>query len=167
MRDNEYISKEDALKRGYTKRKGGGYYKKNILEKYCDEGYLAVKGSKFSDIDRMNAGKLLAKDYFLGQYNTLHSASLIKTSSNKGIPEIRENTAFHQDRYISAMKSIPHEFWEVVRVVCIENKEISSDNEIPIRTLLSKNNIYHKKVLLSLGLERLVKFYLKKNKKSS
>ena len=65
------------------------------------------------------------------------------------------------------MKSIPHEFWEVVRVVCIENKEISSDNEIPIRTLLSKNNIYHKKVLLSLGLERLVKFYLKKNKKSS
>ena len=167
MKNNEYISKDDALRRGYTKRKDGGYYKKNVLEKYCDEGYLAVKGSKFSDEDRMKAGKILAKDYFLGQYNTLHSASLIKASSNRIMPEIRENTAFHQERYMAAIKSVPHEFWEVVRIVCIENKEISSDNEIPTKTLLSKNNVYHKKALLGLGLERLVKFYLKKNKKSS
>ena len=34
MSDEEYISKENAIKKGYRKRREGGLYKLSVLEKY-------------------------------------------------------------------------------------------------------------------------------------
>ena len=79
----------------------------------------------------------------------------------------REDALVYQERYIKAMQSIPDEFWPAVRIVCIEDKELKADKNIIPRSLLSKQIVYHLKSLLVLGLERLVKFYFQKNKKSS
>lgn len=43
MIDEEYISKEEALKKGYRRRRGGGLYKPSVLEKYLENGDLSCK----------------------------------------------------------------------------------------------------------------------------
>lgn len=167
MQDEEYISKEEADKKGYVKRAAGGYYKKSVLEKYCENGYLNLPGSQFSDEDRKLAGEMLAKDYYLGRYNNLQSVKLFLINIGTTGEVDRESAIFHQERYISAMKSIPYEFWKVVRKVCIEDEELICEKKKLRRTLAGKNSVYLQKMLLILGLERLIKFYLQKNKKSS
>ena len=44
----------------------------------------------------------------------------------------------------------------------VNNNTVNDKNSIK-----NKNNSYYQKMLLNLGLERLIEFYLKKNKKSS
>jgi len=165
--EESYISKKEAKKRGYVKRKGGGYYKKSVLEKYFEKGYLHLSDSHYCDEDRKLAGIMLAKDYYLGNFNNLQSKKFwytgIITSGESG----RDNALFFNERYLRAVKSIPEEFWHCVRTVCIEDKELIADKNIKPRTLLEKQNIYHRKMLLSLGLDRLIKFYLHKNKKNA
>ena len=164
MSAEEYISKEEAVKKGYRRRRGGGLYKLSVLEKYYESGVLELKDSQFSADDRKRAGERLLKDFYLGNYNNLKSVPLLKTSSNRAC---REDALIYQERYIKAMQSIPDEFWPAVRIVCIEDKELKADKNIIPRSLLSKQIVYHLKSLLVLGLERLVKFYFQKNKKSS
>lgn len=164
MVDEEYISKEEALKKGYRRRRGKGLYKPSVLEKYYENGVLELKGSQFSAFDRKQAGEQLVKDFYLGNYNNLQTAPLIRIGSGFGE---REDALVYKERYIKAMQSIPEEFWHVVRYVCIEDKEIKADKNIMPHSLLSKQVVYHLKSLLVLGLERLVKYYFQKNEKSS
>ena len=164
MVDETYISKEEALKKGYKKRQQGGYYKQSVLEKYWEKGWLRLENSPFSAEDRKKAGELLRKDFYLSNYNNLHSLSFIKISKSTAD---RENLLYYKERYLGAVKSVPQEFWRAVRVVCIEDCELKIDKNIIAHSLLSKQASYHLKMLLNLGLERLVKYYLQKNKKSS
>lgn len=106
----------------------------------------------------------MAKDFYLGNYNNLQSVPLLRISGSTGG---RDNALVYKERYIAAMKSLPQEFWPVVRIVCIEDKELKVDKNIISQSLLGKQIVYHLKMLLVLGLERLVKYYLQKNKKSS
>lgn len=165
--EESYISKKEAKKRGYVKRAEGGYYKKSVLERYFDDGYLHLSNSPYSDEDRMRAGMRLAKDYYLGNYDTLQSKRwyLIKICSSG--ESNRDRALYYNERYINASKSIPFEFWHVVRQVCIEDKEPEIDRFIKPKSLLSKQNSYHQKMLLSLGLERLIEYYSQKDKKKS
>lgn len=164
MVNEEYISKEEALKKGYKHRKEGGYYRQSVLEKYYEKGVLELSESSFSAEDRKKAGERLAKDFYLGNYNYLQSISFLKISGSRGD---RDSALVYKERYIAAIKSLPKEFWSVVRTVCIEDKELKADKNIIAQSLLGKQIVYHKKMLLVLGLERLVKHYLQKNKKSS
>ncbi|MDO4161870.1 MAG: hypothetical protein Q4D80_02550 [Pseudomonadota bacterium] len=157
MADEEYISKEEALKKGYKHRVDGGYYKQSVLDKYYEKGYLELKNSKFSAADRKRAGERLCKDYYLGDYGNLQSVPLLRIC---GGSSDREEALIYKERYLSAMKSIPSEFWPMVRIVCIEDKEIELDKNIIRQSLLGKQMIYCFKVFLTLGLERLVKYYL-------
>ena len=79
----------------------------------------------------------------------------------------REDALIYKERYLSAIKSIPAEFWPKVRIVCIEDEELKIDKNIIPQSLLGKQMMYCLKTFLALGLERLVKFYLQKNIKSS
>lgn len=164
MVNETYISKDEALKKGYKKRRQGGYYKQSILDKYLEKGWLELENSHFSAEDRKKAGELLRKDFYLSNYNNLHSIPLVKISKSTAD---RENLLYYKERYLNAVKSIPTEFWPAVRIVCIEDCELKVDKNIITHSLLSKQASYHLKMLLVLGLERLVKYYLQKNKKSS
>ena len=150
MIDEEYISKEEALKKGYRRRRGGGLYKPSVLEKYLENGDLELQNSPFSAEDRKRAGEHLAKDFYLGNYNNGRDDALI-----------------YKEAYLNAIKRIPNEFWPAVRIVCIEDKELKADKNIIPHSLRSKQIVFHLKSLLVLGLERLVKYYLQKNEKSA
>lgn len=136
--------------------------RKSVLEKYCDAGYLDLIKSNFSGEDRKKVGEKLALDYFLSGYYKISSAKIyltnIPSTGNKGW----EKALIYRERYLQAVRCVPHEFWPVVRKVCIENQELSGDNEFPKKSLLNKNSIFHQKMLLNLGLERLLHHYLKK-----
>lgn len=165
--EEEYISKEEAKKRGYVKRKEGGYYKMSVLEKYCAAGYLNLPDSPYTDEDRMRAGLRLAKDYYLGNFNNLQSVKLFLVRISSSRESGREAALFFNERYLKAVRAVPPEFWQAVRTVCVEDKELTVAKEVKQGTLLYKQCSYHRKMLLCLGLERLVKFYFQKNQKKT
>jgi hypothetical protein len=166
MDEKKYITKAEARKKGYVRRNDGIFYRKNVLEKYYENGYLHLPNSPFGDADRKRAGELLARDFYLGHYNKLQSINF--TIEIRGTSDSdREESLFHQERYIHAIRCIPQEFWGVIRQVCIDDQELKGDVTAARQSLLSKQSVYHQKMLLCLGLDRLIKFYLQKNKKSS
>lgn len=167
MRAKNVISKEEAIRRGYKKTKQGTYYKRTVLDKYYEQGYLDLPHSKYSADERKKAGEMLAHDFYMGHYNTLKSPILhmeiIPTTGTKGI----DASMVFQDRYLSAVKNIPYEFWPTVRKVCIEDEELVGQIDEPKQSLRNKQSVYYQKMLLNLGLDRLLKFYLKNFKKNS
>ncbi len=161
------ISEATAKKRGYVLNENGIWRKKTALEKYYDEGYLELEGSPFTAKQRKTAGEILARDYYLGNYNNLQSVKIyrlnIRTTGNAG----KERALYYKERYLRAVKNIPYEFWPTVYKVCIEDIKIDKFEEKNDNSLKSKNKNYCLKVFLCLGLERLLKYYLQKNEKSS
>ena len=161
------MDKTEAIKHGYEIDSEGRLRRNTVLERYYRKGLLELKGSPFSAEKRKQAGEILARDYFLGNYHNLRSVkfyeSNIPTTGENGI----EISLYYKNKYLNAMKSVPYEFWEVIYRVCIEDKKLTSEEEKTKRSLKDKNNIFYLKMLLVLGLERLLKYYLQKNKKSS
>ena len=161
------MSEINARKRGYILDKSGIWRKKTVLEKYLERGYLELKGSPFSAEQRKRAGEILARDYYLGNYDKGQSGKLlyfrIRTTGDIG----NDRAMYYKERYLKAIKNIPYEFWPTVYKVCIEDIEIDKFEEKNDNTLRGKNNNYCLKAFLCLGLERLLKLYLQKNKKSS
>ena len=164
---NKVISKIEAKRRGYIKDENGNYRKSTVLEKYLKEGYLHLPNSTFSDEDRKRVGERLAYDYYMGNFGRIRSVNIAEIRTGTRGSEGLDNSLVFRERFLRAAQSIPYEFWPYVRQVCIDNKEIKGDLSIPQKGLRNKNSIYYKKMLLNLGLERLVKHYLQKNKKSS
>ena len=156
-----------AVKRGYVIDDKGRLRRKNVLDKYYEAGVLALIKSPFSAEQRKKAGEILARDYYLGHYNTLQSVkyyeSNIKGTGDGGI----EMSLYYKNKYLEAIRSIPHEFREMVYRVCVEDKKLVEEKEKTNKNLTDKNIVFYRKMLLVLGLERLLKFYLQKNKKSS
>ena len=154
-------------KLGYLVDEKGKLRRKTVLERYYEQGVLELEGSPVSAKQRTKAGEILARDYYLGNSNHLQSIKLfesnIPTTGDSGI----ERSLYYKNRYLKAIKYVPYEFWPVLYTVCIEDKKIMYEKEKYDSELKNKNNIFHLKMLLVLGLERLLKYYLQKNKKSS
>ncbi|MCQ2734686.1 MAG: DUF6456 domain-containing protein [Alphaproteobacteria bacterium] len=167
MKIKYVIDKAEAKRKGYHKNSRGTYINKSVLDKYYEQGYLDLSGSEYCAEDRKQAGERLAHDYYLSHYNSLKSpilaVNIIPTTGESGM----DVAMFFRERYINALRHVPYEFWPVVRLVCIEDKELKGDDECEKKTLRSKNSIFYKKMLLNLGLDRLFKFYSKKIEKSS
>ncbi len=161
------MSAATAKRRGYVLERGGIWRKRTVLEKYYEDGYLELSGSPFTAEQRKKAGEILLRDYYLGNYDKLQSVKMyqcrIKTTGNVGV----ERSLYYKERYLRAIKSIPYEFWSTVYKVCIEDVRVDEFEGNDDNSLKSKNNNYCLKVFLCLGLERLLKFYLQKCKKSS
>ena len=139
----------------------------SVLEKYLKKGWLDMPTSNFCSEDRKMVGEWLARDYFLGGYNTVKSIDLSKENISSTNPILCEETIFYRKRYLEAAKSIPIEFWPYVRSVCIENKELKGDETVAPQSLINKHCVYLHKSLLNMGLNRLIQHYLQKKKKSS
>lgn len=167
MKIKYVINKAEAKRKGYEKHSSGTYLKKSVLDKYYECGYLDLPNSKHSAEERKSAGEKLAHDYFLAHYNNVKSPILhvhiIPTTGSAG----QDAALFYQERYLKAVQCIPHEFWPYVRQVCVEDKELTGEQSFPKQSLKNKNSVYYQKMLLNLGLDRLLEFYSKKIKKSS
>lgn len=159
--------KGEVLRKGYVRNNDGVVCHKTVLERYFDRGYLDLPSSCYSAEDRKRVGEMLARDYFLGMPKHLKSIDLSDVNIPTTGDSVSETVMFYHDRYLRAMQAVPYEFWSAVRRVCIDDKKLICDEVVDKKSLKNKNCSYHQKMLLNMGLERLIEFYLKKNKKSS
>ena len=162
----EYISKQKALEKGFTK-KNGIIYKKSLLEIWYAKNWLEMPNSKFTAEDRLNAGLLLAADFYAMSSANLRSGYILNTkidgTRGESASVIKSQM---QNSYIHAVKVVPSEFWPVVRKICIEEAD-----PVPLSVISERQKAYFNylvRVDLCRGLDRLVEHYnqkLKLNKK--
>lgn len=153
----DYVSKQDAEKKGLVKTEGGKYYRYNTLERYAAQGVL--DGGRYSSADRLSAGQRLYRDYYLSRIESV-SANDVRKVKVDGCGDYNQSVASlaAADRFRKAIKAIPAEFWPYVRRVCLNDEPLST-KEKGRKRLYDR---YHAKYMLRLGLDRLVDFYIKK-----
>ena len=139
-------------------------YKMTVLEKYLATGYLDLGDRNVTALDRLGAGNRLFADYYLGKAGDLSitDISRIRVDGSRAAGEAAKRL-YHLDCYAKAMKSVPAEFWPVVRRVVIENEPLTAAGS----KLEVKRNLYAQRLDLCRGLDRLVKFYWRNHKKRS
>lgn len=119
-----YITPAEAKRKGLTK-KDGVYYKRTVLEKYRDKGWLGQVTSQYSDDDRMVAGLRLAADFYKAGYSGFNCLDYEK-------PRVESSPLFDpspavldaRDRYGKAIACLTREEVFAVRMVCCLDEEI-------------------------------------------
>jgi hypothetical protein len=151
-----YITPAEAKRKGLTK-KDGVYYKRTVLEKYRDKGWLGQVTSQYSDDDRMVAGLRLAADFYKAGYSGFNCLDYEK-------PRVESSPLFDpspavldaRDRYGKAIACLTREEVFAVRMVCCLDEEI----KIPhLRDDQYKNDLELLKRYISTGLNRLCEHY--------
>ena len=161
MSKPQYTSKKDAIQKGIVK-KAGVFYKQNLLELWYSKGWLDLAGSPFGSEDRLRFGLKFAQDY-----NFLRRSQIATTTLKNDKIDTRnriEDKHFLDvlDRYRKAVRSIPREFWPVVRQICLEERQL----EIPA-FLSDRQKAYFYflyRTDLCRGLDRVISSYTSKLK---
>jgi hypothetical protein len=134
----------------------------STLERYYRYGVLDMVAGQFNGADRKTAGELLAKDYYLGHFDSIKGMQWRPDNIPTTGEFNREQAMYYKERYLRAMKQIPEEFWSVVRRVCIDDLPLVGSYPQE-QTIMNSHAVYHQKILLNHGLDRLIYFYFKKN----
>ena len=74
----KYTTKQDVINKGFTK-KNNIIYKKSVLERWYDKGWLELENSKYSADERLRCGMKLAFDYYMVNKENLHSGYIENT----------------------------------------------------------------------------------------
>lgn len=157
---SDYINKTQCSQQGFVKL-DKGYYKMTILEKYFNRNWLDLGSKKYSGEDRLNAGSRLFQDYSASGFESMRAVGWGKEKVDcSGSPS--EDIYGARLNYFSAVKSIPKEFWPVVRTVCIQDTELLAGDDLPERRKLEVT--YAMKCDLCRGLDRLIEFYCEARK---
>ena len=152
----KYISKQEALQKGLIK-KDGVFYKQSLLEIWYAKGWLDLPTSRFAAEDRLRFGLKLALDYYTLQRATLHSGHSVteRVDGESGTSNLGILSA--GDRYGRIIRQIPSEFWPVVKLVCLEEKEPKAPENLSER---QKTYFYYLcRTDLCRGLDRLIEAY--------
>lgn len=122
------------------------------LHRYYVNGTLELERTRWQAIDRFKAGELLQNvAYKAGVYIKGSDPSKIKVDIS-GFKAVPTSVSIAQDMYNKAMKSIPSEYWSVVRHVVVEDLKIQNP---------SRAEVHLAKWRLCLGLDYLCDFYAK------
>lgn len=120
------------------------------IHRYYQNGTLEMERTRWQAIDRFKAAEILQQTAFkAGIYITASDPSKIKVDIS-GYKPVPEHELIAQDMYKNAYKSIPSEYWPVVRHVVVEDKKI----QYP-----SRAEVHLAKWRLCLGLDYLCDFY--------
>lgn len=136
--------------------------KLTVLDVYGKIGYLNYGNKRYTADDRIRVGKRLHDDYYIAT----HGIQAIDYSKERVDVSVTNNESDKvleaKEKFARAMKSMPLEFRRIVFRVCCEDKRIVE----PERLTRWNRKLYlaTQAQLLSLGLDRLVKHYLKVKK---
>lgn len=122
------------------------------LYRYYENGTLEMNRTRWQAVDRLRSGELLQKvAYKSGIYIKAFDPSKIRVdiSGFKCEPETKQ---IAEDMYKNAHKSIPSEYWPVVRHVVVEDGKIQHK---------SRAEVHLDKWRLCMGLDYLCDFYAK------
>lgn len=156
--EQKYIDKKECERRGYVKI-GKLYYRMTVLEKYLHKGWLDFGDRRYTGLDRFQAGEKLAEDYVKCRFAAGRSSDWGKERVD-GTPlksEDLDGVCRARDRYFAVIKAVPKEFWPAVRKVCLENREIAVEEELPARR--KQEMMFALKQDLCRGLDRLAEVY--------
>ena len=122
------------------------------LHRYYVNGTLEMERTRWQSADRFKAGELLQKvAYKAGVYIKASDPSKIRVDIS-GFKALPVSVLIAQDMYKNALKSIPSEYWPVVRQVVVEDRKIQNP---------SRAEVHLAKFKLCLGLDYLCDFYSK------
>lgn len=122
------------------------------LHRYYLNGTLDMERTRWQAIDRFKAGEILQQTaYKAGIYIKASDPSKIKVDIS-GFKPVPEHEMIAQDMFKNAHKSIPNEYWPVVRLVVVDDQKIQSP---------SRAEVHLAKFKLCLGLDYLCDFYAK------
>lgn len=153
----DYIDKQECIRRGFTPRANGGFYKQNVLEKLESDGYLDFGNKKYTSRQRVDAGNLLKLHFDksgVGRVGTADPSRVrVDGSGNKNTPEA---VAAAEQAYRRAIRCLPDEFKDVVTDVCCWEKELNLGGGSERQQKYAK---HRQAMILCLGLDRLVEHY--------
>lgn len=153
----QYLTKEDCIRKGFVRTEDGMYRKLNTLERYANSGWLDFGDKRYSAVDRVSAGCRLERDYYLARLETVCANDIRKVKvDGHGSAVLPESVLDARDRFNKACKAIPHEFWDIVVRVCCEDKGFILNGESDRKKVYSK---HRQAMVLCLGLDRLIEHY--------
>ncbi len=156
-----YISKQDAINKGFG-RKSGRIYKFSVLETWYNKGYLDYNASKYSAQERLEYGLKLALDFQIINRANLRSGHIKNSKIDKTDYTQSVELLDVMQRYNNVIRSIPSEFWPIVRKICIEDTDLVFPKNVSDR----QNHYfsYLSRIDLCRGLDRIIDAYTKRLK---
>lgn len=159
-----YVDKKSLERKGFVRTDDGVYRKLNALERLSAAGWLEMGSKRLSALDRVSVGNRLYRDFYLAKIERVKANDLAKVRvDGRASYATPEEVAEAEDRYRKAIKSVPEGAREIVRRVCLE------DREFKLADGMSRHQIAKEKArqatLLCIGLDEIGKFYagLRKN----
>lgn len=132
--------------------------KDTALDFYARKGWF--DRGKYSSLERVWAGKMLGADFHLAGMTFSGISGYKERVDCQGSGEAYA-ILDAKDRYNKAIKSIPAEFWPIVKMVCCEDKIIPILSKKKLEANEEKTEA---RQLLRLGLDRLVEYYIANHK---
>ena len=161
MTPNNYTSKQDVINKGIIKQ-GGVFYKQTLLEVWYNKGWLELKESLYGSDDRLRFGLKLMRDYQYILKSHIATASLDNNKVDIS-PKVQDDNVLDAiNRYRKVLRSVPKEFWSIVRQVCLEEKEPEFPLGISLRQKSYLYFLYRND--LCRGLDRVIEAYNNKLK---
>ncbi len=160
----EYVNKKALLKKGFMHTDDGIYRRLNALERLSAGGWLDMGTRNISALDRVSVGNRLYRDFYLSRIERVKANDLAKVRvDGRGSYATPEEIMEAEDRYRKAIKAVPEGAREIVRRVCLEDKEFKLDDSLN-RYEAGKEKA-RQATLLCVGLDEVGKFYrsLRKN----
>ena len=130
----------------------------SVLEIYHARGWLNNAYSKWSAEDRLTVGLRLAADFYRAGYVPVVAIDYGKERVDNSVKEEPEWVLDARQRYNDAIRSVPNDYWPVVREVCCLNKYIKVVGK---NKVAQGNDRYRKLFDLCRGLDCLVWHYLR------
>ena len=149
----KYTTKQDCINKGLTKI-NGKIYKLSILEIWYKRGYLDFEKSKYSSDERLRCGLRLLNDFQIISRANLHSGYIQNTKIDNSNQLQSISLLNAMSRYNRAIKSVPSEFWPIVRKICIEDTEQVFPKEMSERQKAYLS--YLNRIDLCRGLDRII-----------
>ncbi len=161
MSTPKYTTKQDVIAKGMIK-KNDVFYKRTLLEIWYDKGWLELKHSPYGEDDRLRFGLKFMTDYQLVCKLQMPVVYFNNDKVDISSSNLDDNVYDIIDRYRHAVRSIPKEFWPMVKQICLQEQEPVLPKDISDRQKAYINFLY--RVDLCRGLDRIIDAYTKKLK---
>lgn len=151
-----YITPAEAKRKGLIK-KDGVYYKRTVLEKYSDMGWLDFGSKFYSNEDRLTVGLRFAQDF---HYSGFENSGVVDLSKEKvdcsGRSDLSNAVLDARNRYNKALLAIPANVVDIITRVCCLDLEIKVER---VTVQQYRHDLEILKEMICQGLDSLIEHY--------
>lgn len=147
------MTKKKTTNQNKTKIRGKTF-SKTFIEQLYEKGWLEYNQSPYSDDARLRIGLKLMFNYQILSRANLHSGYIFndRIDISTSLQCKMYNDAL--DFYRKCLRSVPAEFWDIVRQVCLEEKMPTISPNLSERQISHITYMY--RIDLCRGLDRII-----------